>query len=67
VDITGCLLADLVDDPRIGLVMKSDGVDRCELNLLLERVASEPLPATRLARPCWPRLATTQAAPCFHC
>jgi hypothetical protein len=67
VDITGCLLPDLVDDPLIGLVMKSDGVDRCELNLLLERVASEPLPATRFASPCRPRLPTTQAAPCSHC
>jgi hypothetical protein len=67
VDITGCLLAELVDDPLIPLVMKSDGVDRCELNLLLERVASEPLPATRLASPCRLRLPTTQAAPCSHC
>jgi hypothetical protein len=66
-DITGCSLAELVDDPLIGLVMKSDGVDRCELNLLLERVASERLPATRLASPCRPRLPTTQTAPCSHC
>lgn len=66
-DITGCSLAELVDDPLIGLVMKSDGVDRCELNLLLERVASEQLPATRLANPCRPRLPTTQTAPCSHC
>jgi hypothetical protein len=67
VDITGCLLAELVDDPLIALVMKSDGVDRCEPNLLLERVASEPLPATRLASPCRLRLPTTQAVPCSHC
>ena len=40
-DITGCSLAELVDDPLIDLVMKSDGVDRCDLELLLERVASE--------------------------
>ena len=66
-DITGCSLAELVDDPLIGLVMKSDGVDRCELNLLFERVASERLPATRLASPCRLRLPTTQAAPCSHC
>ena len=66
-DITGCSLAELVDDPLIGLVMKSDGVDRCELNLLLERVAGERLPATRLASLCRPRPPTTQAAPCSHC
>ena len=66
-DITGCSLAELVDDPLIGLVMKSDGVDRCELNLLLERVAGERLPAARLASPGRPRPSTTQAAPCSHC
>jgi len=66
-DITGCSLAELVDDPLIGLVMKSDGVDRRELNLLLERVAGNRSPATRLASPCRPRPPTTQAAPCSHC
>jgi len=38
-DIAECSLAELVDDPLIGLVMKSDGVDRRELELLLERAA----------------------------
>ena len=38
-DIARCSLAELVDDPLIGLVMKSDGVDRRELKLLLEQVA----------------------------
>jgi len=66
-DITGCSLAELVDDPLIGLVMKSDGVDGRELNLLLERVAGERLPATRLASLCRPRPPTTQAAPCSRC
>jgi hypothetical protein len=66
-DITGCSLAELVDDPLIGRVMKSDGVDRRELNLLLEQVAGERLPATRFASPCRPRPPTTQAAPCSHC
>jgi hypothetical protein len=66
-DITGCSLAELVDDPLIGLVMKSDGVDGRELNLLLERVKGERLPATRLASLCRPRPPTTQAAPCSHC
>jgi hypothetical protein len=38
-DVAGCSLAELIDDPLIGLVMKSDGVDRCELELLLEQAA----------------------------
>jgi len=38
-DIAQCSLAELVDDPLTGLVMKSDGVDRRELELLLEQVA----------------------------
>ena len=37
--ITRCSLAELVDDPLIGLVMKSEGVDRRELKLLREQVA----------------------------
>ena len=66
-DITGCSLAELVDDPLIGLVMKSDGVDRCELERLLERVAHERLRATRLASDSRPRLLALEAAPCSHC
>ena len=65
--IAGCSLAELVDDPLIGLVMKSDGVDRCDLELLLERVASERVRANSLANPCRPRLPTTETAPCSHC
>jgi hypothetical protein len=34
-----CSLVELMDDPLIGLVMKSDGVGRRELELLLERAA----------------------------
>ena len=37
--IAECSLAELVDDPLVGLVMKSDGVNRAALNTLLERVA----------------------------
>ena len=66
-DIAGCSLAELVDDPLIGLVMKSDGVDRCELELLFERVAHERLRATRLANPCRSRLLTAETVPCSHC
>jgi hypothetical protein len=31
-------LAELMEDPLVGLVMKSDRVDRCELELLFKRV-----------------------------
>ena len=38
-DVAECSLADLMDDPLVGLVMKSDGVNRAALTTLLERVA----------------------------
>ena len=51
-DNAECPLAELVDDPLIGPVMKSDGVDRRELELLLEQVARAIAddPARRLTR-----------------
>jgi len=55
-DIAGCALAELVNDPPIGFVVKSNGIDRCELELLLERVARERLRAIELANPCRSRL-----------
>jgi hypothetical protein len=36
-----CSLAELVEDPLVGLVMESDGVDRRTLELLLQRVARD--------------------------
>jgi hypothetical protein len=66
-DIAGCSLAELVDDPLIGLVMKSDGVDRYELKRLFERVARERLRATRLANRCRPRHLIAETVPCSHC
>jgi hypothetical protein len=39
IGITQRSLAELMADPLIGLVMKSDGIDRRDLELLLERVA----------------------------
>jgi hypothetical protein len=36
--IAECSLAELMEDPLVGLVMQSDGVDRSELELLFERV-----------------------------
>jgi len=32
-------LAELVEDPMVGLLMKSDGVDRHSIELLFERIA----------------------------
>ena len=66
-DITGCSLAELVDDPLIGLVMKSDRVDRREHELLLEPVARERLRAAPLGEPCRARLLTTETVPCSRC
>jgi hypothetical protein len=40
-------LAELVRDPLIGLVMRSDGVDRCSIELLFERVAQARWGAAR--------------------
>ena len=40
-DIAECSLAELMEDPLVGLVMQSDGVDRCDLELLFERVVRE--------------------------
>ena len=34
-------LSELLDDPLVGLVMKSDGVDRRSLERLLEEVARD--------------------------
>ena len=46
-------LAELVEDPLVGLLMKSDGVDRRSIELLFERVA------------CSDRF--REAAPCANC
>jgi hypothetical protein len=40
-DAAQCSLAELMDDPLIGLVMKSDGVDRREVELLFEQLTRE--------------------------
>lgn len=37
-EIAECSLAELVADPLIGLIMKSDGVDRRSIELLFERI-----------------------------
>ena len=60
-DIAGCSLAELIDDPLTGLVMKSDGVDRRELELLIEQVARKRLLAIQLADSCQPRLLSAAA------
>jgi hypothetical protein len=57
-----CSLAELVQDPLVGLVMRSDGVDRCELELLLEQVARERVRfAERTDTPVLPSLLPTVA------
>jgi hypothetical protein len=48
-----CSLAELVDDPLVGLVMKSDGVNRAALKTLLERVA-RAIASDSAANPCRP-------------
>ena len=61
-----CSLAELMEDPLVGLVMQSDGVDRCELELLFERVAGQCAPADAghsiFDLPA--RLPTVETAPC---
>jgi hypothetical protein len=63
--ITECSLAELMEDPLVGLVMQSDGVDRCELELLFERVgrgqAWADLRQGSRTRP------KVEAAPCSPC
>ena len=45
-----CTLAELVRDPLIGLVMKSDGVDRHSIELLFERLTQEGPRAAQSSR-----------------
>jgi hypothetical protein len=40
-DLAQCSLAELMDDPLIRLVMKSDGIDRREVELLFEQLTRE--------------------------
>ena len=63
-DITGCSLAELVDDPLIDLVIKRDRVD---LKLLLQRVACERLRAKELTNGLRPRPPVTEAVACSRC
>jgi hypothetical protein len=61
--ITECSLAELMEDPLVGLVMQSDGVDRCELELLFERVAHRHAPADGICGlPAW--LSAMETASC---
>jgi hypothetical protein len=54
--ITEPSLAELVSDPLIGLLMKSDGVDRYSIEVLFERLAKER------STPDFCRLATEEGA-----
>jgi hypothetical protein len=42
---------ELVRDPPVGLVMRSDGVDRCSIELLFERIGRGPRPRLEALRP----------------
>ena len=48
-------LIELIQDPLIGMIMKSDGIDRRSIERLFERVARERM------RPCW------ETALCTRC
>ena len=52
-NIAECSLAELMDDPLVGLVMRSDGVNRAELKPFLERVA-RAIASDSAANPCRP-------------
>lgn len=43
-------LAELIADPLVGLVMKSDGVDRRSIELLFERIAARQSGAGEMVR-----------------
>jgi hypothetical protein len=65
-DIAECSLIELMDDPLIGLVMRSDAVDRHELELLIARIARQRWPASAPANSSGPWLLTVETAPCSH-
>jgi hypothetical protein len=44
-------LAELIEDPLVGLVMKSDGVDRRCIELLFERIATKRVGGIEGLRP----------------
>ena len=68
-DIQQCSLTELVDDPLIGLVMKSDGVDRRTIELLFARIARERTAAASRseASALSFRLPVAEAAACPSC
>ena len=66
-DIARCSLVELVRDPLIDLVMKTDAVDPREFELLLEGVARKRSQATRLTSPCRAGVLSTETARCSHC
>ena len=61
--VTECSLAELMEDPLVGLVMQSDAVDRCEVELLFERVARRRASADGIFdSPAW--LPVMETPPC---
>jgi hypothetical protein len=67
--IAECSLVELMEDPLVRLVMKSDRVDRRELELLLGRITGElrraDAPRSTAGLRVWPR--TMEAARCSPC
>jgi hypothetical protein len=62
--VAECSLAELVGDPVVGLLMKSDGVDRRSVELLIERVARERASDLEGSRS---RLKDEEATRCSSC
>jgi hypothetical protein len=68
-DIAECSLAELMEDPLVRLVMTSDGINRCELELLLGRITRELRRAdgcqSTAALQAWlPSMEVTPCSPC---
>jgi hypothetical protein len=66
--VAECSLAELMEDPLVRLVMKSDGVDRCELELLFERVGRGRLWTDwHHSNPAWRACGRAEPAQCLPC
>ena len=69
IDVAQCSLTELVEDPLISLMMRSDGVDRRSIELLFARVSRERAQAARQSHlPAFSlHLPVVEAAPCPSC
>jgi hypothetical protein len=62
-DIAECSLAELVEDPLVGLVMKSDGVDRDSIELLFARIGNDRAQVETRSH----QFPSAETAPCLSC